>query len=398
VIDHCALIGLQASSTRMKWNVGEIGELFAKRLAELAGFKVSRPKRKDEGVDFTLERGDELFAVQVKASPDVRTPILRSFLAEAILEAQSRHPSGTRPLPIIAAPSISDRMATLLREFVHRVAPTQAWGLVDGRGRLEIFDGSRALVSLAPRDPRADLFTRVARRPALFSDVYQWLLKVLLATDLPAELLRAPRPDRIVSNRDLARVADVSLGSAALFLSAFAREGFVERTRAGLLVVRRRELLDAWRVAARSRSVPVGMRWVIAPDDPIQALARTIGQLREQSVAAAVGLHAACELLGHGFVRGVQPTLYVERFDRSALNKLGLTVAEGARAPDVFVNVPLAPRSCFSGCVERNGAQVTDVIQCWLDTAWHPARGEEQAQLLWDEVIEPRLVRAEVTA
>lgn len=379
----------------MAFGEAELAQQLERRLAD-AGAGVRRRRAKKAGV--TFEHGGLTFVVQPKLSRDARASILRSLLAEAILEARARKDGGAaRALPVVGAPSISDAMADELRQFVRRVAPKQAWGLADSRGRLEIYINASAAISLPPEEERQRPLARVARRPTLFSDVSQWLLKVILAPELPPELLTAPRGESIASNRDLARIAGVSLGSAGNFLAALEAEGHVERGRRGLLLTRRRELFDAWRTAARPRSTTIGMSWVVAPSKPMEGLRAVVERLDQASIRSALALHAACDALGLGFVHGAKPTLCVERFDPAVLHGLGLVVAKGS-SPDVFVSVPSAPRSCFSGTVERRGVRATDVLQSWLDVSWHPARGQEQADHLWSEVLEPRLLAHEVHA
>jgi hypothetical protein len=39
---------------------------------------------------------------------------------------------------------------------------------------------------------------------------------------------------------------------------------------------------------------------------------------------------------------------------------------------------------------------VADVIQCWLDVADHPVRGAEQAERLWERVLQPHLVEGKL--
>lgn len=40
-----------------------------------------------------------------------------------------------------------------------------------------------------------------------------------------------------------------------------------------------------------------------------------------------------------------------------------------------------------------NGVPVADVLQCWLDVSGEPARGLEQAALLWRPIIGPVVER-----
>lgn len=354
-----------------------------------AGAKVQRRRK---GRDLAIELGNRLYSIRLMRARDARIPVLRGFLAEGILEAQAD--SEVHLLPVIAAPSISDTVVQALQEFADKVAPHQAWGVVDARGRLGLY--GPLSVSLPPLAERLPHVVR-PRGPSLFSDVHQWLLKVLLAPHLPEGLVQAPRQERVSSARQLASLGGVSLGSAARFVRALDAAGHLERRQRQLVLVRRRELLESWRSAARPTSSPLGLSWAISPSQSEGALAGLFERLHGEGVKACLGLHAACDALGFSFVRGVKPLVYVDRLPDAvgALRLAGLSPSAGGRPPDLFLDSPQAPRSCFTAAVERGALQVTDVVQSWLDVFWHPARGREQAEILWEQILEPRLIATE---
>lgn len=369
----------------------ELEGILEQRLRE-AGAQVLHSPEQDLAVDL----GGRRFSLLLRSARDARARILRGFLAEGVLEAQARGEGSPVVLPMVGAPSISDGMVQMLKAFVSRVAPTQPWGVVDGRGRLEIFGVDQA-ISMPPREEAGPQLR--AQRPSLFTDVHQWLLKTLLAHELPEDLLSARR-EPTTSTRSLAKAADVSLGSAARFLSAFEAEGFLARSRGEIRLCRRRQLFEAWRAANRPKSTPLGMSWVISPSKPDEALPGLQQKLQEQDIASCLGSHGACRALGFGFVRGVKPLLYLERLDDAArvLQAQGVVpVAEG-KTPDLFLESPAAPRSCFSGAVVRGDLRVSDVIQSWLDVSWHPARGREQADRLWEQALALHLFPSEEEA
>ncbi|HTV55131.1 MAG TPA: hypothetical protein VMI06_09465 [Terriglobia bacterium] len=92
-----------------------------------------------------------------------------------------------------------------------------------------------------------------------------------------------------------------------------------------------------------------------------------------------------------GFVRGVASHLYLERLDYAALKRLGLSVEDAGRTPDVQLRVPENEESIFRPVVWNGGVPVSDVIQIWLDVANHPARVKEQAEQIWTKVLGPAL-------
>ena len=54
---------------------------------------------------------------------------------------------------------------------------------------------------------------------------------------------------------------------------------------------------------------------------------------------------------------------------------------------------PRASR-CFGAAVKVDGLPVSDVLQVWLDVSAHPARGREQADVIYRRVIKPMVDHA----
>src|SRR5207247_8043825 len=140
----------------------------------------------------------------------------------------------------------------------------------------------------------------------LFSDLNQWLLKVLLAPEIPDGLLSAPR-GRYGNASQLARAANVSVMSAFRFVQQLQREGYLHESAPYLSLVRREGLLGRWQaLAARSvREAP--MRFVL-PGDLQAQLRKMLGSGR-----ACLALFAAADALRLGFVQGVPLYVYVQR-------------------------------------------------------------------------------------
>ena len=244
----------------------------------------------------------------------------------------------------------------------------------------------------------------------LFSDLNQWMLKVLLAPRIPEPLLSAPR-ERYKSAAQLARAAGVSVMSASRFIRQFSNEGFLDDRKGCFCLVRVEELLDRWRAASHRTVREVNAWWIIrGGENQLRSAVgsyafRTNGQSNPRKHSRrlsrispppriCVGLFAAAELLGIGFVRGVPSHLYLERLDGETLKKLGLSLEHAERNPDVQVRIPENKQSVFRPVVRHAGVSVSDIIQIWLDVANHPARGKEQAEQIWKKVLS-RALRSE---
>jgi hypothetical protein len=304
---------------------------------------------------------------------------------------------------------IPEPVALQVKRFARRHAPDIAVGVMDLEG-LRSFEG-HGLERFNSERPRARNAISRAHRvlsPQLFSDLNQWMLKVLLAPSIPEIYLSAPR-GRYRGASQLAKAAAVSVMSAFRFIEQFSKAGFLEEQHEGLRIVRIEELMNRW-LAANLRSVSeIGVRWVLrgkrnALRDAVRSYVWYEEKQRGHSKndhlmahrpRACLALFAAAEALGLGFVRGVQPCLYIERIEPGILEKLGLSASSVDIDPDVYVRVPRNDESVFRSVVLNDGVPVCDVLQVWLDVAQHPSRGREQADLIWRRILAPALLAKE---
>lgn len=377
-----------------------------------AGWKVVRqPPAQDQRVDLIADSGEEKYVIEVKQSSEGRRDRLIPLLSQAILQAEAFRkllPEYAVPVGIVAADRIPDSVAEQLKAFVARYAPEVAIGILDLEGMrefqgfgLERFNARRAVPSALSSIPKNGPPVH------LFSDLNQWMLKVLLAPSIPESLLCAPR-EYYRSAAQLARAAGVSVMSASRLVRQLRNEGFLDTRKQSLRLVRIEELLERWRGASRGKVRELPARWIIrGADDQLRSAVQSYASglkpkdskhSRRSSVRSplprvCVGLFAGAEALGLGFVRGVAPHLYLERLDYAALKRLGLSVEDAGRAPDVQLRVPENEESVFRPVVWNAGVPVSDVIQIWLDVANHPARGKEQAERIWRKVLGPALRR-----
>jgi hypothetical protein len=223
----------------------------------------------------------------------------------------------------------------------------------------------------------------------LFSDLNQWMLKVLLAPELPEHLLSAPR-GRYANVSQLARAARVSVMSAFRFVQQLKDDGYLHESSRALALVRRDDLLARWQSSGDGGTREIAMRFVLPgkPDEQLHKL------LRDRS-RACLALFAAADALKLGFVHGVPPYVYVERLNPASIAAWkGLRACEAGEPPDVVLRQAPAPQSVFRGMVKVGEVAACDVLQVWLDVASHPARGREQADLIRQRVLDP-VIRSE---
>lgn len=368
------------SSQEQRWQVAADR---LKLILEEAGWKVKGIDRhgRREG-DFRARRRQVEYSVELKAASEGRADRLIPLFAQAALQLMHDGSQKALRLAVVNAPRIPSQAAEKALEFASKYAPSVAIGLFDFEG-LRLFRGPGLEDLNAEPDPRRAGVRSGSLRESrhLFSDLNQWMLKVLLAPELPEQLLSAPR-GLYRNASELAQAAQVSVMSAFRFVQQLQDEGYLHESSSALALVRRAELFERWQAANDRPHREARMRFLLR-GDPRAELEKLL-----RSGRACLALFAAADALHFGFVDGVPPYMYVERLQRSALASWkNLRPCEAGEAPDIVLRQPLVPQSVFRGMVRDRGA--CDVIQVWLDVAWHPARGREQADLIRQRVLDP---------
>lgn len=412
-------------SSRPPAKVGEAERLRAQAEEHLelafqsAGWAVSR-SGSVSAPDLLCRRGNSAYALDIKVGAGrARRPLLQALLADAILQARSKAADhDAKPLAVLVAPSISRGMVELLERYVQEFAKGVAWGIVDARGRFQLFASELESIS-APEN--SQLAAGIAEQRAVrnepgmnpFTDLGQWMLKVLLAPCLPKHYWLRYRPDLnnpIGNAFDLARAANVSPTSASKFLRALAAQGYLlGNPFEALKVVRVESLFNEWKNASRGPWKELPVRFMLPTKDPLRRLNEVL-EAREDYVPAdphafledadrrlgppgrraCLALFSAANSVDHCSVTGAPVHLYVETLSPSLLAELGLTPTDQQGGADIIVRQPRFPQSVFRGATLQPGAKdshkimAADLIQCWLDISQHPARGEQQAsEIAW---------------
>ena len=389
-------------------NEAHLGRIVASLFREEGWKVVEEPREKNVAPDFLVSGHGKKFVVELKRASEGRKDRVIPLLSQAALEAvhYSRvMPGHPVPLAIVGANRIPNSIAEDAKQFMRERAPEVAVGVVDLEG-FRLFAGHGLEWLSSSRRPQSELRAPNvrARSPQLFSDLNQWMLKVLLAPRIPEAYLSVPR-GRYQGASQLAKAAGVSVMSAFRFVEEFSKEGFLEPGGGVLRLVRLRELLNRWVAASQRRILEIPMRWVLHRGK--KALWNAVRSYQsDEAIASAdqlssprprlcLGLFEAAEALGIGFVHGVKPYLYLERLNAAVLKDLGLSGNSGEEEADLYVRIPGNRESAFRGVVRKNGVPVSDILQVWLDVSQHPSRGKEQADLIWRRILSPALESSE---
>ena len=373
-----------------------------------AGWRVRRhPKAGDLQADIIAESRGRKYIVEVKGLSEGRRDRLIPLLSQAILQARTiaqRFVEPMLPVAVVAARRIPPSVAKDLRDFAERHAPDVGIGVIDTQG-FRSFAGLGLEGLDAKPSPAARHFTSQQRPPDLFSDLNQWMLKVLLGQHLSELVVSVPK-QQIRNASQLAAAAGVSVMTASRFVNQLADRGFLDESDEQLHIVRVEELLDLWVSASRQETTEIPARWIIKKGrHQLQSALReyaasfdtrdTSKRKRNGGVAIKViprcclGLFAAADALGFGFVRGAPAHIYLEHLTPDSLNRLGLTVEQSIHPADVLVRIPVNREAIFRPVVMCDAIPVADVLQVWIDVSTHPARGREQAREIQRRALRP---------
>lgn len=389
-------------------NEAEFAHLVAELLREHGWKVLEQPGDEDFRADLVAERSGKKYVFEIKRASEGRRDRVIPLLSQAALQAayvSNQLPGKPFPVAVVVANYLPEPIAEQAKASLHKLAPHVAVGLMDSEGfrsfsgfDLEFLDSERRPGSAVPsRKLRA-------HAPQLFSDLNQWMLKVLLAHAIPESYLSAPR-GHYEGASQLAAAAGVSVMSAFRFVEQFSKEGFLEQSSGRLRIVRAKELVNRWLGEGQKRNLEVPMRLILqrgkgalasalrsyisASDISPSQHRKSRNDLPSKHRRACLGLFAAAEQLGVGFVHGAEPHVYVERMNQELLSLLGLSAKGADNQADVYVRVPVNRENVFRGVVLKDGVPSSDIVQVWLDVSGHPSRGKEQADLIYRRVLAP---------
>jgi hypothetical protein len=387
---------------------------FESLLADLlrrAGWRVREQSPVDGAADLIADSHGKKFIVELKWSAEGRRDRLVPLLSQAILQAQAaarQFSESAVPVAVVASRYIPESVAEQVKQFALSHAPNVGIGVIDSHGfRLFHGFGLEKLNSERSVPLQIGLQAQNELSGHLFSDLNQWMLKILLGPSIPESLLNVPR-NQYRSGRQLAQAAGVSVMSASRLLRQLSSEGFLDDRKGSLRLVRIEELMRRWLGASRRSAREIPVRWIIpggkdqllsavhsyssrVDAKPSRSRKLRADRLVESSPRICIGLFAAAELLGIKFVHGAAPHLYLERLDVNALKQLGLSVEKAGGRPDVFIRIPENKEAVFRPVVLHEGVPVADIVQVWLDVSNHPTRGKEQAEQIWKRVLAPSI-------
>lgn len=274
---------------------------------------------------------------------------------------------------LLCCPYISPRVAEICR--------TAGVNYLDKAGNCRIVAGGLHLEITGHANPSPD--TRPLANP--FSPKGSSIVRVLLE-----------HPDRSWQVQELAREARVSLGLVSKSKQALVDEGFVRMDAGRVQLLDPEGLLRAWQAAYRPDVEPLDL---YVMDDLPKAERVLADRCAAADVKYALAGFSAAWLLAP-MVRVQRTTMLIEGFVDAAQTR-ELIAAIEAKHVDSGANLTLwftrDPSPLYGGRTVE-GRPVTSPIQTYLDCVGKAGRGEEAAQAVLEQLIQPSFAKVRRTA
>jgi len=346
-------------------------------------------------LDFLMSREGRSFAVEVKVAREFADWVFH-WMARPILALQAAHRlKSWEPILAIYVDSIDLRIARRFKGQIALYAPDLWWLVADAHGSLVAHLPSGDEEEIGDlHSPRAGY----ASAKLSFGDLDQWLLKVLLFARPQAAGWGGPRgPIRNLAQ--LAKLAAVSPPLVYRWAAAMERSGYLAKRMGRVPVLANLDaLLGEWRGRYRvSDNDPIPCSSVFGEHADESFRDEFLNRLRHLSDSAppcALTGHQACRLyrLKHSDARSIH--LYYSGEPSVLMEALQLVRSDNPVAPVVLLQ-PRHRRSVFGGVSRLDDVPVCDILQVYLDLYHLPDRGREQADFVYERILEP-LIRSAV--
>jgi hypothetical protein len=373
-------------------------------------------------LDFVFLRDGKEYGVEVKYSRKMQL-VLMHLLPRALLLLQAAKRT-RRFLPIVAivVEEVAQQDIQRLAAQMNFYAPDVGWLLLDknenivfrdpeqkvprilSRAETELQNSDLAEERSVSKNDQAALFDDYSMRASSdsqslsFSDLEQWLLKVLLLSSVDAKSEYWGGPAGNISNAfQLSKLADVSPPVANSLVNVMEHLGYLRRVgRKKLILLRSDAIVEEWREKYRFNDNKIFPHRSIYPVSESRVFFEEIlGEIKEcnkqVSPLAITGHQAAAQYgIRHSSAKSIHIYFWGSR--HSIAHALNLVPTGTTGEADLFLVEPKHRQSVFRGRLERDGIPVCDIMQCYLDLFHLADRGQEQANLFYDTIISRVLI------
>ena len=304
-----------------------------------------------------LKIGDDLQKVMV----EVKSPGEPRIVRAAIQQLREYLDRMEDAYPVVAAPYISDDTARICRQ--------NGVGYIDLAGNCFLnFD---QIYVERKNYPNPAIEKRQVR--SIFSPKSGRIVRVMLSN-----------PGRLWRVQELAKEAKVSLGLASRLKQRLLELEYASEKENGLTLSRPGELLKQW---ADNYSFRKNKVYDYFSLDEIKELERNLSQYCERrGIAYALTLFSGAALVAP-YARYTRGFAYVGNNIREVADSLGLK--QVSSGPNFSILEPY-DQGVFYGSREIDSMRVVSDVQLYLDLVGFKGRGQESAEFLFEQRIEPQ--------
>ena len=407
-------------------------------------FHKAKPRLK---IDFVLSRGNKQYAVELKSSRQMHLSFMHLF-PRAILRLQAvNRMVGLLSIVAVLVNRLESRDIKRLEEYMNFYAPDMGWLLIDRQRRgvfkdqennqyallieeeiewvkssfsdnfpfLEAHNSLLHKNAIGPGDPvyykssarssssSSSIFSSSSSSSSSslssskiklsFSDLDQWLIKVLLLSPLDMASQFWGGPKGYAENAfQLSKLSGVSQMPANLWAQAMEYSGYLKRIgRKKMIPLRIEALIEEWIGRYRfsdNNIYPFRSMFRVSNYDAfIGELFEEIRLNSEKLGELGIAAHLSCKLheVKHSSAKSIH--IYCREDIHNVARILKLVPSEEERKADLFLVEPKYPKSVFGGVLKKKEIPVCDILQCYLDLYYLPDRGREQAAIVYENII-----------
>jgi len=303
----------------------------------------------DPDMVLSVKQAGKQYALLVMVRPSGTPGAIAEFAGKA--KAWGTAFSG---YPVLVAPFVSTRGRELCKEL--------SLGFVDLSGNAYLkFNGI-----LIERWGKESIAREKRVQKHLFSMKSTWVIRRLLS-----------EPERTWKFEELSAEANVSIGQAYKVVNKLVSEGYLEKERGSIRLLKPGELLDAWADAYRFDRQDITGYYCPLKDREM------IFRGLKSTDDYALTLGAAASLVAP-FVRSTDVYMYVKKDRDELINALNLKPVEFGG--NVYLVKP-TDEAVFSDIQIIDRLITVSNIQLYLDLYNYPMRGREQAEHVREQVL-----------
>jgi len=376
-------------------------------------------------LDLVVLREGKRYAVEVKCSRKMQLVFMHLLPRALLLLQAAKRIRGFFPIVAIVVEELAKQDIRRLAVQMNFYAPDVGWLLVDKRGKVVFKDpeANEPIIlnqtevesqdAILPKDRRVwgydqpSLFDEYSMRAAShfrslsFSDLEQWLLKVLLLSSDGSKSEYWGGPVGNIANAfQLSKLAEVSPPVANSLVNAMEFRGYLKRAgRKNLILLRPEAILEEWREKYRfsdNTIFPCRSIYPVSESDVFfDEVLGDIKKCNKQVGPLAITGHQGAARYGVRYSSAKSIHVYFWGNKHGIASALNLVPGDTIGEADLILVEPKYRQSVFRARLERDEIPVCDVFQCYLDLFHLPDRGQEQANLIYEAIISRILRRKE---